>query len=826
MKRLYLIFNLLLFLTCCQKEVGYDNPLSLSATRNELSAAAGSTPVFVFANDAWTASLPSGCDWAQIEKAEGVGLGEFIFVYKENFETARKTKVTVTCASGHTQTIEMAQRSGVESMDLVFPYRNVSVSKLSGEATVPFSTNIPVSEISKIKVSAAAQDGSPVSWISGLTVFPDRVCFTVDANSSDGNRYVTVTADYTDDFGEQIVRSFTVEQTTEDAFLDFDEASTSRMYSSMPSEVNIGFETNLALFLPQIIRSAESNCEWAAVVQDDVLPQRLVVRLAENKGEARVAKISASYIDNEGARKEFSFLLVQKAYVDIVSMEAVKALIPGSEGQITYGRNGLLEAVVISDCRNANVETNPNTKTNDIDFTLNWRTAYLQTADGTSGIRVVFGRKEDNLLQRGDKVYVDLEGLTLTKESTPTRFTLSGLTSANISVAQEKAEVVVRDRKISELADEDLYTALCLKGLEFTFKHGAYTNSHDGYQRALKLPDYPDSNGDGINPAGASEGKFLSDCTPCSLRDAEGTGIYALFNNETPWRRYGNGVPQGSCDINCILTHTDMLRWAYKGWLGRYQIRILDETDIKPAGAAFSKTVIEWNWGENAMELSRAEAEKPTTPSACSFYSITSNLDGLSKVEFNRAANGNMCDYNNLVNYLPNDSNNNKGNVCKATISWYRKGYFWGGDNPDDMSAAPWFCFGFSTSGLSGSSMVFNWTACAGLGWAGGTDMFEPVLWKVEYSTDGENFTPLPGEYAIHPVVRNSEVCAPFAVNGLHMYTTPLPASLLGEDKVYVRIKAASNKTAASSDAQEEDGGKITSGDRLIRFGEVSVQYN
>lgn len=825
MKRLLFALSTILLLAACQKEVTYDNPLALSAVRNELSATEGSTPVIVFTNEEWTAYLPANCDWAVLEKASGSGRGEFIFKYKENYAAARKVVVTV-IAGQHKTHIDMVQKSGADKMVITFPFSSISVAKVSGEATVPFTTNIYESEMSKVKITAADQNGVAIDWIRNITVFGDRLRFTVDANTGDASRKAVIKFDYTDDFGTQLLKSFSVEQTTAVPTLTFDKTAVGTMYSPKPTKVKLPFTSNLGLYLPQLLQSASSSQKWAVVGNDGSLSSEIMVDIDANDGAARVSRIAMSYTDNEGGSSAFECLMVQKAFIEDISMADLKAEIKAEEGEMVYNKEGMLEAVVIGDCTNPNIETNPNLKTNDIDYTLNWRTSYLQTVDGTSGIRVVFDRALDNTLKRGDKVYVDLAGLTLVKEANPTRYTLKGLKSSSVSVDEMKADVVVRPRKLGELTDDDVYTAVCLQGLEFTFKHGAYTNAHEGYQRQLKLPDYSNVKGEPININGAGVGYYFSDCTPCSLRDAEGNDIYALINNETPWRRYGNGVPQGTCDIDCIITHTDLARWAYKGWLGRYQIRILDEKDIRNTGAAFSKIVIEWNWGENAALLSRDEAVKPTTPSDAAFYSITSNLDNDAKAKFNRTTTDNMCDFNNLSIQKTDDTKNAKGYVKDGSVHWYRNGIFWAGDDSADMSKAPWFCFGFSTAGLSGTSLVFNWTTAQGAGWGGGTDVYAPALWQVEYSTDGDNFTTLDTRYAIHPIVRYNTGCAGFAINGLHMYTTVLPASLLGNEKVFVRIKAASNKAAASADASVEDGGNVQGSNNMIRFGEVSVQYN
>lgn len=820
----YILLFVLLLASCAKKEFIYDNPLSLSAVRNELPAASGSTQVIVYANGDWTASLPDDCDWASLEQGKGHGLGEFIFNWSTNGGAVRKTTVTVVSGLLRTK-IEMVQKSGAGVPTITFPYSSVRVARVGGRAVIPFETNIPSSEIGKARLSVSNSSGTVVDWVKNASLYAGALGFDMEANDGTATRSAIFTIEYTDDIGSKVTSKVTVQQSLSAPTVSFDEASTSTQYSSRPSTVKIPFTTNLSLFIPSLLASAETDKDWAVVRHDGDNDARLTIDLAANKGsQERMAAVRMSYTDPDGQLYAFGFYLVQKAYTEPVSMEQLKAIVSGDEGSAVFSGEGMLEAVVIGDCANANMDINPLVGEGVRDYTVNARTNYLTALDGSDGLRVRFDDKDDHLLRRGQRVFVDLHGLTLRKEAEPTRYTLEGLSSANVSVSPEAGGVVVRERTLSTLTDDDIYTCVKIKGLEFSFKTGAYTNSHDGYQRQLRLPAYPNSRGEAINYGGSTSGYQIEDCTPCSLRDAAGMDIYALINNETPWRRYGAGVPQGCCDITGILTHSVLPGWAYRGDLGRYQLRILEEGDIVPVAAAFSKTLIEWQWDRGASSLSREEASAPTYPEHPAFSSMTSNMDGLANVVFNNIT---AHDYNNWVNpVISGDDANSKGLVSGGCISWGRtSGLFWASDNTSDLEAAPWFCFGFSTAGVSGTNLVFNWTAAQGTSRGTATNIFAPSVWKVEYSTDGTTFTALDKTYAIHPIVWWKNNCAVTAVDGLHMYTTALPATLFGQDRVYVRIRAAAAK-AIASDYSSEDGGVLKDSDNYVRFGEISVQYN
>ena len=55
------------------------------------------------------------------------------------------------------------------------------------------------------------------------------------------------------------------------------------------------------------------------------------------------------------------------------------------------------------------------------------------------------------------------------------------------------------------------------------------------------------------------------------LTDRDGEPFYMLMNGRCPWRRKGNGLPQGAGNISGILVHTVLER--YGDCLGPYQIR-------------------------------------------------------------------------------------------------------------------------------------------------------------------------------------------------------------------------------------------------------------
>ena len=114
--------------------------------------------------------------------------------------------------------------------------------------------------------------------------------------------------------------------------------------------------------------------------------------------------------------------------------EGVEALremcAPGStlvlEGPLT------VSGVVVCDCRSKNMELNPNITYAKVDLSLSDRTAYIQSPDGSAGVRLVFDDASANTLHFADKVTLDLAGCLLEHEVNPDRVTVRHLGSTSV----------------------------------------------------------------------------------------------------------------------------------------------------------------------------------------------------------------------------------------------------------------------------------------------------------------------------------------------------------------------------------------------------------
>ena len=87
--------------------------------------------------------------------------------------------------------------------------------------------------------------------------------------------------------------------------------SRSEGISAEDAELTIPFETNMGLFLPQLLQSAESNSSWCRTGYSD--SQELTLSVDANTTQAsRQARITMSYTDNEGNTDNFYYIVLQK----------------------------------------------------------------------------------------------------------------------------------------------------------------------------------------------------------------------------------------------------------------------------------------------------------------------------------------------------------------------------------------------------------------------------------------------------------------------------------------------------------------------------------
>ena len=146
------------------------------------------------------------------------------------------------------------------------------------------------------------------------------------------------------------------------------------------------------------------------------------------------------------------------------------------------------------DNRNAGENTQLTTST--IDYTVSERTLYLESKDGRYGISILTNEVEDNIFDQYDHVQLLIQGATGNLVENPDRYELEGVTKSMVisRTAGSASDVPVKEKHMNELTDDDIYTYVTLKEIEFPVRKGSITPVNEGYAigtNAHRISKYP-----------------------------------------------------------------------------------------------------------------------------------------------------------------------------------------------------------------------------------------------------------------------------------------------------------------------------------------------
>ena len=497
-----------------------------------------------------------------------------------------------------------------------------------------------------------------------------------------------------------------------------------------------------------------------------------------------------------------------------------------------------MELIVVSDCTSENTALNPNVSFKEVDLTASPRTVYVQEPDGSKGMKLVFESRHFNELNRYDKVIVDLNGGWISKDAKTGSLTVTRLTPLCIVSRQSGSEndVPVKERLISELTDDDIFTLVTLKNIEFAFKDGAIANLKENYGQYV----------DKYHKEYKKEINYRMDGVMTMMKDGHGNAIGMAINTLCEWRREGDGVPQGSGDLCGIIVDEQMRRYGNN--TGRYLIRPRDRADIKidPKKKSASWIMLagcirdEYNGKFIDFEKAGSSDKKQVGDRVCG------DTGGKSFLWTDCGANV----------YATSDWNN---------ILPVRQGAVWNGAVIFDCMAKDWYkwnsigmvegtnsiFFEFSSKKVKpGQAMqlCFEWTA-------GDVNMLNswgyPAQWKVEYSLDGGkefktmkeastgdeviSLRPLPcwcKTVDTGKAKKNYNTQYDFCL-GTQGHVFNFPEDAAGQETVIVRITPASNRSFAlrtkakdPSDSPHSAKIEISSPAKgLVTIGSIFVDY-
>ena len=687
-----------LFAVACADTFEERYDLAVNTDRYSVTAEAGKLPVTVYCSGAWTAQLTAESAWATLDRTAGSGITTIRLNYADNPGLTRSVGVVLR-GSGLEKTVTVVQKAGITAPELIFLSKDLAFANGAYKGTAAFETNLP-DELLRDVVPAVTYAAEGDAWISDVVYHADDeeageteiplarrglITFATAANATGEPRTATVGFSVTDADGNVFGDSFTVTQSA-------DEARITLADDVAPIEGGrraVAFSTNLGALLAEMkVEVTYADPAVADFISDVELGAgELTYAITANEGvEKRYATITVSCADLAGGVVSASSNITQRvtAQPREVSSADLRALFTAEDKSYASDEDHIdyLLCRVIGDAGNPNMDQNLNTGPNSITTDENDCTNYVQSLDGRYGFRLKFAAPADNVCLRGEQVKILLDGVTLSRESDPMRYTLRGLTAGNIEKAAEASALEPKARTIATLTDDDIYTYCALSGLEFSVKEGAYTNVRE--YDAIGNPCNAN-----LSFAGGTQAQKAKDGAANLLYDGDNDAIYMLVNMNCGWRRTGRSVPQGVGTVSGIVVHTPMERWG--GNVGRYSIRPFDEADIDIPRAAASAyaTLVEWRldkavisvgaykWNDNGTYTVGSAANSATQLVQNRMHATTDNTGGGARLySENRMLNQTVTadrsypiaivhGYRglNVSNYVPGDD------VCKAVVN-------------------------------------------------------------------------------------------------------------------------------------------------------------
>ncbi|WP_164108496.1 MULTISPECIES: BACON domain-containing protein [Sphingobacterium] len=786
-----LVLILLTLLMGCERK--FDLGLSLSVNTNEmhLEATEGKTKIMVYADGDWNVSIKEDADWLALDRMSGTGNSDILFSYSQNFGVSRS--VTLVISKGkEKQEVKIIQAG----LNAAFRF---SKSKYTITRN-PFQINLPIvndlkSNVKNIKIDYLYDDETSEKWITEASFTDNGFQFKALENNAGRNRTVRVYLTVIDGFDKEYTVFTDVDQSLQDPVL------VSRKQVSVLTR-NAKIDTvivkgNVGALFPDFAHEItyEQGVDWIEKVElanDSLL---MIAVRQNNSGERRTARVQLTYTNNGTNYINFLHQIEQSADdFEYLTMEDLKALIPTEKGEVRLNTPlQVLEAFVISDAANANMELNPNQSFNAIDYDESLKTAYVQNGQGSSGIRLKFATKGANTLKRYSKVTLSVDGLVLLKESNPTRYTIKGLVAGSVvkSEAGTATSLPTKSKAIGELNDSDMYTYVTLKNTSISVPYGSYVNVNMGYAAIFNW-----------NQAGTTTPYV--DAVPTAIYDDQGSSLKAVVNVAASWSR--STLPTGSGTFSGIIVHHKLIKYGYgDGEIGRYSIRPVTQSDIKLNGTEKANTIVEWKW----MNPSNLSANGTIQKSGDKILPAV----GSGEMGCTVAGAASSVGAHPIFHTDPT-SKAVPSSAAQFNTKWWNA----------TTNKGEGFVFKFSTAGISARQLLFNFSQGGGSGTAATLNV--PTYWEIAYSLDGVNYSVLPNStYGIRPLA-GWGLNHMYTANGLNTFTFKLPNELLGKANVYVKLQAQKDVCGADSPNGAESG-KITASSPIVtvRLGAVAVKY-
>ena len=462
-----------------------------------------------------------------------------------------------------------------------------------------------------------------------------------------------------------------------------------------------------------------------------------------------------------------------------------------------------------------------------IDYTLTERTAYLESADGQYGFRLITTDASENEFTRYSRVTLGLGGAVVKKsDSEPVCYTIEGVKSGNILTSADGTLTMPwKEKSISELTDNDLNTLVKIKDCEIAMRKGPFTPVNEGYTTLHgynRLAKYP-----------------------LLIRDIQGGSMYMFTNMTCPYRRNGERLPYGSGDITGIVVHEVYKSFEKDGNIGRYQLRHLtrEEIDLREDFSDnFSEIITEFRYAKfpgefdtttlpNAILATKGNGELCHTHGSVSNYSPTYFYIGKCgsgrKGKYEEGAGIELDGGGIYQPWVDNGTESAQNTDGKGwfkdnlKISWSNK-YWWDSDNGRGYC----WLINFSTEGIVSDRVSMQFAM-----YNNSQQARSPRYWKAQYSLTTTDSSPDTddqwfdiGEFTV-PDVAIWASQNDWQTLGTRVYDFPLPTEILGKESVSIRLTPRNNK-AAAKEVDSYDSSTIANNSGYNTMDYFAVRYN
>ena len=566
-----------------------------------------------------------------------------------------------------------------------------------------------------------------------------------------------------------------------------------------------------------------------------------------DKENLRTASVKISYTDGFGTEYSQTLYVIQKTGNDglgkSMSFSEIRSL--GRAGEtVTIDDYVMLEGYVVGNKESGNSGENEKLSTTSSDNTSYLKDIYVESLDAAYGFLIKAETVEDNIFSRYDKVTLLLKGMTIRKELEPERYVIEGFTTANVVGREAGTSAPEKEKYISELTDNDLYTQVTLKDCEFAVRKGSLTPVNDAYT--------------------LSSGKGFISKYPRLVRDIQGSTIYTYTNTTCPYRRDGVKLPYGSGTLTGVVVSELYPNYVYGdnddddlcGNIGRYQIRHQAYSDIAfDKERTFSNILLEFRYAAGFRSEDGVSYFRPTEgqatarflhstgaavtycPSTFNYIGWTGTSAGVAPFKNHKGVDASLDEplgYSFATGYyfdysgtnsdgkgkVDSRSKNNSYNGASAKIydGWMSKAWW----NYATDKAESWI-IEFSTKDVTASHVSMQFTSYGAQTGATGKT---PYCWTAYWSETGD----LSDDAAWHKIA--DYVVPDGVVNGqerdwqlpaFKQYDFALPLEILGKEKVFIRLRPSSKDTNTGYFGEGSIADGTDSGNGIDYF---AIRYN